>query len=229
MKILVLDTETTGLKQPSAIVEIAWAEVSEDLEVIRKVCSLIDPEMPIEPGASGVHGLTNSHVADAPTLEEFLTIVESDPFGGGEIVIVAHNAAFDMKYVGPRIPKLAATVCTLMCSRKLYPDAPDHKLQTLRYYLDLDVEDADAHSASGDVAVCLALLKRMVHDSGLSFQGLIELSKPEPRTPNSRITFGKHKGKKLSELPTDYIDWLLNKADNLDSELRTGLTHLKSI
>ena len=40
------------------------------------------------------------------------------------------------------------------------------------------------------------------------------------------MPFGKHKGVPLAELPNNYIFWLLNKAENLDADLRTALLAL---
>lgn len=223
MKLIVADVETTGFTLPSAIVELAWAEVDENLEFIKRVCSRIDPQIPIQPGASGVHGITNADVADEPTLEEFLTVVEPGAFDGG-IVVVAHNAAHDMQYLGPIIPELTGVLCTLKCARKIYVEAPDHKLQTLRYWLNLDVSDAEAHSAAGDVEVTLALLKRLMQDSGLGLEGLLDISKAPMHI--AKMPFGKHKGEKLADLPKPYVDWLLNKAE-IDEDLRYTLTNLK--
>jgi len=41
-----------------------------------------------------------------------------------------------------------------------------------------------------------------------------------------KMSFGKHRGKNLSELPKDYVNWLLTKADNIDSDLRASLLAL---
>ena len=62
----VLDTETTGVSADASIVEIAWIEIDADLNEIRRFRSLIDPEMPISPGASGVHHITNEMVSGEP-------------------------------------------------------------------------------------------------------------------------------------------------------------------
>ncbi len=220
MRFAVLDTETTGFGPKSGVCEIAYLEFDpSNMDVIRRGYSLIDPETPITPGASGVHGITDEDVADSPTLKEYFNIVEGRPFDGGEMVIVAHKADYDMQYVGPHINNLAGTICTLKCARRIYPDADDHKLQTLRYALKLNVEAADAHSAAGDVEVCFALLKRLMQDSGLGLEGLIEMSK----LPGIlKMPFGKHKGVRLADLPADYVHWLLNKAEIKD-DLRAAV------
>ena len=221
-RILVLDTETTGLTKDAGVVEIAWVELNQHLDVIDTVYSLIDPQMPISPGASGVHGITNRDVADAPTLDEFFQIVKGNPFDDlDHVIVVAHNVPFDMKFVSRYIPNLAGTVCTLKCARRVYPDESEYKLQTLRFALGLEVREADAHSANGDVEVCLALLKRMMQDTGLDVDGLIELSSMPMAI--TKMPFGKHKGVKLADLPADYVYWLLNKAE-INDDLRAALT-----
>jgi len=163
------------------------------------VYSLIDPVVPITPGASGVHGITADDVVDAPTIEEFLSIVEPNNLDRGEIVIVAHKADFDLQYVGPHIGNLVGTICTLKCARKIYPDADDHKLQTLRYALNLRVEAADAHSA---LEMSRSASPASETDAGQRprLEGLMEISKAP--THITKMGFGKHKGVKLTDLPT---------------------------
>jgi len=222
MRFFFLDTETTGFGPQSAICEIAWVETDEQLNIVDRVHSLIDPQMPISAGASGVHGITNEDVADAPTLEEFLTIVKPGAFDG-EIVVVAHNAAFDMKYVGPLVGSLAGVICTLKVARRVYPNNEDHKLQTLRYELNLKVAGANAHSAAGDVEVLVALIRKMMADTGLGLEGLIGLSNKPMKLV--KMAFGKHKGEKLEDLPTEYVNWLLTQA-KIDDDLRATLVEI---
>jgi exodeoxyribonuclease X len=226
LRVIVLDTETSGLGADAGVVEIAWTEFDKDMILIGHEYSLIDPQCPINPGASGIHGITNAMVEDAPTLQEFFSVVKGDPFHNEDdsVIVVAHNAAFDLRFVGPFIPSLSGVICTLKCARRVYPDAEDHKLQTLRYALGLDVGAADAHSASGDVAVCVALLKRLMQDTGCDIEGLLELSSMPMKI--SKFPFGMHKGKKLEELPSSYIHWLLTKA-TIDDDLRAALLTLK--
>lgn len=219
-RIVVLDTETHHLANPRPV-EIAWVECDADLNIIHRVESLIDPECAISPGAAGVHGITYGMVADKPTLKEFFTYVTDDPFGYGDIVFVGHQASFDLPMVRPYIKSLGAVVCTLKLARRLYPEAENHKLQTLRYTFGL--EAGDGHRAMGDVITTHSLLKRMMADTGMSFQELAAFVN-QPQIIE-RIGFGKHKGTKLADLPTNYIHWLLNEA-KIDDDLRFSLQQL---
>lgn len=223
MRWAVLDTETTGLSAEDGPCEIAWQILNDELVTIDRQYSLIDPQRPISPTAMGLHQITNAMVADAPTLDEYMFEVLDDPFGSDEpTVIIAHNAQFDVKYVKPYVRNYTGKLCTLKMARLTYPDSPDHKLQTLRFYLDLEIS-RDAHSAAGDVEVTANLLRRMSEDTGQDIYTLFEVaSKP---TVVEKMPFGKHKGYRVEDLPPGYVAWLL-KLDNLDENLRWTLEQL---
>ena len=78
---LIADVETTGVRTEDRVVEIAWIEVDNDLNIVDEVHSLIDPEMPIPAAASGVHHITDAMVADAPTISQFFEIVRGRNLG----------------------------------------------------------------------------------------------------------------------------------------------------
>lgn len=222
---IVGDTETTSLKDPRAC-QIAWVEVDDNLQILNEFSSLIDPERAIEPGASGTHHITNAMVSDAPTMDEFFYTVHDNPLGHGDVVLVAHNAAFDRPMIQPYVGNLVTTLCTLRLARAIYPDMENHKLQTLRYAFELDTGKVDAHSASGDVAVLIKLLERMMTDTGLDMPGLLELGRKPLNI--TKFTFGKFKGKLIdptSKEQQGWVSWLL-KQDNVDPDLRATLTAL---
>jgi DNA polymerase III epsilon subunit-like protein len=222
IRYVALDTETSGLGEHDAICEFAWAELDDELNILRSHASLIDPECPINPSAAGVHGITNAKVADKPTMQEYLDMVEH-PFGEGDhIIAIAHNWPFDKRFVTKHLPHVEHGLCTLKLARKIYTDAPDRKLQTLRYYLELDAE-GEAHSALGDVAVLVQLIRRMRQDTQLDLYALFELSN-EPVLVD-KMPFGKHKGTALKELPANYVQWLLGLPD-LSDDLRYSLQQL---
>lgn len=219
-RIIIGDTETHALQNPRAV-EIAWVECDDNLNIIHRVESLIDPECAISPGASGIHGITYDMVADQPTMSEFFTYVQDDPLGYGDITLIGHNISYDLPMFKPYIRNLAMTVCTLKLARRVYPNAENHKLQTLRYTFGLDA--GGAHRAMGDVITTHSLLKRMVADTGMSFQELADWVN-QPQVVDT-IGFGKHKGSKLKDLPPNYIRWLLTEA-NIDEDLRFSLQQL---
>lgn len=213
------DTETTGASDDSRVCEIAWAELNDSAEVIATAHSLIDPEVPICPSASGIHHITNAMVADAPTMEEFFgQVLGGNPLAHGDVVLIAHNVKFDKRFFAPWIGNLAGEMCTLRLARKFFPDAPNHKLDTLRYYLDLPV--GNTHRADEDVITTVALLERLMHVSGLNMHELmfeanqLQLIRTMP--------FGKHKDKTFEHIfMTDrsYLNWALGKLE-LEPDMR---------
>ena len=221
---LLADVETTGVSTTDRVVEVAWAILSEDFDILDEGYSLINPLMPIPAGASAVHHIVNKDVADAPTIDQYFGDVLGNRLGSMDVVLVAHNSAFDYRYLSPYLPEGTPQMCTLRLARKLYPDLDNHKLGTIVYALELDVKKDRFHSADGDMAVLSALLGKMSEDFGYTLWDLFELA----NTPiqMTKIGFGKHKGTPLKNLPHSYVDWLLNKADNLDPDLRASLLAL---
>ena len=216
------DVETTGLGNNQGVVEISWIETDAEFNEVERYGSLINPQKPIQFGAMSVHGITEAMVADAPTIEQFMFNTCYPLFGPGTI-LVAHKASYDIEFFGPwmREPN---TLCTLKCARLIYPDAENHKLGTLRCMLGLEGDTRKAHSAQEDVSVLIQLAQRMCRDADTDLYGLLELqNRPNP---NLKMTFGKHRGTPLKDLPSNYIDWLLTKADNIDADLRTALLAL---
>jgi len=142
----------------------------------------------------------------------------------GGVTWVTGNCAFDHRFLKNMLHDDTQLLCTLKVARRLYPDAANHKQGTLAAMLGIEVAREKAHSADGDIDVLLKLVKQMCADAGC---GLIELLHIQsiPLT-TAKIPFGKHKGTKLSDLPKSYVSWLLEKATNLDPDLRTALSAL---
>ena len=216
------DIESTGLGKDAGIVEISWIETDSKFNEVARYGSLIKPGVPIQVGAMSVHGITEDMVKNAPTIEEFMR-EQGFPLDKENLVLVAHNAVFDINFFGPWMQE-PLTLCTMKAARVIYPEADNHKLTTLKYYLGLEGCHDRAHSADEDVNVLMQLVKRMCADAEC---GLAELMRIQniPRTIK-KMSFGKHRGKLLSELPKDYVTWLLTKADNIDNDLRASLLAL---
>lgn len=200
------DSETTGVRPTDKVVEIAFIQTDSDFNVLNKDQSLIDPEMAIPAGASAVHHITNKDVEFEPTIEEYMHM-KNNPLLFEDAVLVAHQASFDLRYLGPWMVENVETMCTLRLAKKLYPDLDSYKLGALRYSLGLPDFEGDAHRADADVGMLLNLVKHMVKASGLDLEGLLELQKA-PLDIKS-FPFGKWKGTPLADVPPSYLSWYL--------------------
>jgi len=202
-RMIVLDFETTGLQPGYRPVEIAWLEYDSLYKVSQSVTSLIDPQIPIEPGAQKVHGISSEMLAGMPTLEEFLQGEHADKFADEHVLVVAHNAAFDLPMFAPFCKK-ATSLCTMRLAQALYPTAENHKLQTLASMFAVDVEPT--HRAMADVGACFELLRTIAKKEDKSIDELLVVA--SYTSPESLMPFGKHKGKMIKDLPSDYVAWL---------------------
>lgn len=221
MKIIVADTETSGMSRDDGICQLAFVEVNPDLEVIAEWDGLIDPEAPITPGAQGVHGISDEDVKFAPTMQEAMDAFLIPQFGSfDDILLSCHNIPFDSRFLRPYWG-ITNTFCTLKASRKVFPNAPDHKLRTLQFYLGLREGISEAHSAKDDVAILLLLLRKLIEESGMDLFDLVGYHiRPQKVT---HMPWGKHVGMALTDLPFGYKNWLLALPD-LDDNLRWSLT-----
>jgi DNA polymerase-3 subunit epsilon len=214
---VIADTETTGLTGPAC--EIALREIDPDtLETIREIQSLIDPECDIEPRAQEIHGISKEMVADAPTLDEFLTMPGylDDAFEGRDIVIIAHNAQFDVKRLH-RIGNIVSSICTVFHSRQLVgTEVPNHQLGTLREHFGFPVNEA--HRAMADVATTHRLLRELMGRAGR--RTLRDFYETQETTVH-RWPFGKHKGMLLMETPKEYLQWF--KKQDCDASLKKSI------
>src|SRR5258708_7538787 len=168
--------------------------------------------------------------ADAKAIKEL--------FEDENAVVVAHNAYFDLTIIKKEgiIPK--NFICTLRVDR--YLDKNDklekYNLQYLRYALNIEIE-ADAHDAMGDVLVLEQLFERLkkkiMEDNKTDESGAIEKMIEISSTPSifRKLSFGKHKGKKIDEvlsIDRGWLEWLLAeklKSDAIDEDWIYTLKH----
>ena len=169
LEYVVFDTETTGL-EPSGgdrIVQIAGVRIVGG--VVRRDLvfnELVNPGRNIPPLSTTFHGITDAQIAEsrgiAPVAQDFVDFC-------GDAVLVAHNAAFDMKFLelaqAEGAPVFEQTVLdTLLLSAVLEKGAHDHGLGALVERHGVILPEADRHTALGDslatAEVFLALLAK---------------------------------------------------------------------
>jgi len=136
-------------------------------------------------------------------------------------VVVAHNAAFDLAF----LPFLRErpTLCSLRFARLAVPDAPGYKNQVLRYHLgvrDATLSRGSAHGALGDAIVTSLVFDECVRrylSAGVSddVRAATEVAMAPRQLP--ALPFGRHRGKPISDVPADYLQWLgIEVAPSLD-------------
>ena len=107
-RVLVFDTETTGVDKSARIVQIACALYCKN-EDSTWVCEslhnyLINPLCPIPPQTTAVHGITDEMVADAPTIDIVWDTI--NPLFHSADVHIAHNHSFDERILAQEVRRL---------------------------------------------------------------------------------------------------------------------------
>lgn len=208
-KLLFLDTETTGREEKDRIFQVAYDY--KDVEY----SELFTPPLPICIEAMEATGYTNKDVAGKEKFAESKMYTElRGIMQNAQTVFIAHNAAFDIEMLRRDGIETGAFIDTLKIARHLDPEAKlgAYRLQYLRYALELEVGDAQAHDALGDVRVLKALYNRL--SKKLSVGEMIEISSKPVYI--ARITFGKHAGKLLADIAKEdrgYLEWLLRQKE----------------
>lgn len=154
----VIDFETTGMSpdQGARPTEIGIVLI-EHGTIVDSYQSLMNPGQPIPYEIQLLTGITNAMVRQAPPVE---TVMAEAADFVGDVPLLAHNAAFDRKFWDRELERLGRRrdsefACSLLLSRRVFPDAPNHKLITLvetlglpatgRYHRALADAEATAH------------------------------------------------------------------------------------
>lgn len=209
-KALIFDTETTGIDDPE-VIEAAWIEPHslEDLmmEIKSSFLKKFKPSKPISLSAMSIHHIMMEDLEDCDPSDSFSIPKDTN-------YLIGHNVDFDWKVAGqPEVKR----ICTLALSRHLWPELDSHSLSAMIYFLEYESARSllrgKAHSAMNDVENCMILLHNIMKKTGNvdSWETLWELSEIA-RIPTV-MTFGKHKGTPVKDIPADYKRWLLNQPD----------------
>lgn len=212
---IIFDTETTG-KNEAVLIEAAWIRLDSlsPFSISEKFNQRYNPKKPIELGALATHHILDEELKDCPDYTEFNLPNAAE-------YIIGHNVDYDWNIVGnPNIKR----ICTLALSRRLWPELDSHSQSAMLYFVDRHnarEKLKNAHSALADVENCAFILEKIVAKLGVTtIEELWNISE-QARIP-SHMTFGKHKGVAIADIPRDYKTWLLNQ-DNVDVYLRKAL------
>jgi DNA polymerase-3 subunit epsilon len=166
--IAVIDFETTGISpgQGARATEIAAVLVSGG-RIVDRYASLMRSGAWVSPFIEQLTGISNAMLRDAPPAEQVMR--EVCRFTQG-LPLVAHNAAFDRGFWQAEAQRAGvpadpghAFVCTVLLSRRLYPQASNHRLGTMAALHHLP-SAGRAHRALADAEVTAHLLLQIQRD-----------------------------------------------------------------
>lgn len=165
LEYVVVDVETTGgsVHRGHRITEIAAWCIDGTGRVLESYETLVNPERPIPPFITALTRITQDMVANAPRFHEIAEDVHRLLAGR---VFVAHNAAFDWRFLcrelewaTGRAPE-GRVLCTVRLSRQVVPEVRRRSLDALSEYF--GVENEARHRAYGDARATVELLRRLL-------------------------------------------------------------------
>jgi len=228
--VVVLDLETTGTNPRfDRVVEIAALKIGPDGRR-ESLQFRVNPERPIPPEASAVHGITDSDVAQAPRFREIaaqvLRFLEDCDLAGFGIV------RFDVPLLGQEFQRAGVEFSTrerrlIDAQRIFHLREPRTLAAALRFYCGKAHEDA--HSAAADAEAAWEVLEAQCGRYPDLPRTIVELDRIcNPRDPDALdeegklrwrddeaiVAFGQKSGMTLRELAAKepgYLRWMLNK------------------
>jgi len=229
--IIVLDFETTGLNpSKDKIIEMYLYKINDNTFFHK----FINPECKINPATTKVHGLTDDDLKKSPIFKD----ISQDllEFCGDECYIIAHNGdSFDKLFlkcefinINMELPKSYKWIDTLKLSRYIYPEAESHKLEILREKF--NISKNGSHKANIDVLHLYEIYKNIIKE--LDNQKIDYVYNISKNHILEKMPFGKHKNKKFTEIPDDYIEWMISEGmlkDARNKDIKKALIHVGKI
>ena len=222
----IFDLETTGINIGSdRIIEIAIIKLLPDgtRQVKRK---LLNPEMPIPPGATEVHGITNEMVKDAPTFKqaanEIKQFIDGCDLGG------YNSNRFDVPILMEEFLRVGIEIDLkenrLIDVQRIFHQMEQRTLSAAyKFYCNKNLDGA--HSAEIDATATLEVLHAQVErypQLGNSIESILKATGEEQIVDFARrfimengkevFNFGKHKGRPVADVlrqEPQYYDWMM--------------------
>lgn len=161
----VFDTETTGLNpsQGDEIIQIGATRIVNG-KLLRQESfeQLVDPRRPLTPESIPIHGITPDMLVNKPTIDRVLPAFHAFT---EETVLIAHNAAFDMRFLQLKEEATGLkfdqpVLDTLLLSAVVHPNQESHRLEAIAERLNLKI--IGRHTALGDALVTAEVFLKLI-------------------------------------------------------------------
>lgn len=189
----VFDTETTGLEPSNGdeIIQIGAVRIVNNRLLKQEIFNqIVDPECPLKPESIPIHGITEDMVRGQPNIDIVLPGFHAFC---EETVLIAHNAAFDMRFLQLKEERTGIrftqpVLDTLLLSAVVSPNQESHKLDALLERLGISINTR--HNALDDALatgeVFLKLLPLLEEQGIVTVRQALEASE---KTYFSRIKY----------------------------------------
>ena len=208
-----VDIETTGTAaERDSITEVGIVRVTGDpaggAPAVSEWSSLVNPGVPIPPAIQALTGITDAMVRNAPVFDSIANEVAART---ADALFVAHNARFDYGFLKHAFARLGRTftarvLCTVKLSRRIFPDAERHNLDSVieRHVLPVD----GRHRALGDARVLWAFVQALYRD--LAPETIADAARRVLRIPSLPPQLAPDALDALPEAPGVYLFYGLN-------------------
>lgn len=219
-----IDVETTGVDvNNDRIVQISVIKTDLNLTPVSDaITAYVNPNVPIPPESTEVHGITDDMVASAPTFDRIAVgltqFIKNCHFGG-------YNVRFDLQVLMAELSRLnySLSLKGLMIIDPLVTlrvKEPRDQSSVYKYYTGRDL--TSAHDAEADILATLeiAQAQREKYEDVKTVEDMWRLSEPETMCDLAGkfkmkdgvpvFTFGQHIGKPIVE-HISFLQWMLSK------------------
>ncbi len=231
----IIDLETTGIDLATdKIIEIAIIKLMPD-GTTQKKRKILNPQKPIPPASSNIHGITDEMVKDAPTFKQVANEIKqfliNCDLGG------YNSNRFDIPMLVEEFLRAGLDLC--MQDRKLIDVQKIFHLMEQRtlgaaykFYCNKILDNA--HSAEADALATLEILHAQIErypQLGLTLESILNCIGEDDCVDFARrmvmidgveiFNFGKHKGKPVAEIlkiEPQYYDWMMKGDFSLNTK-----------
>jgi exodeoxyribonuclease X len=209
------------MEPPASVIEIGWTDLifnteTKDSVIMKTQAVLYAPRERLTSDNIAIHHLTPAMLANRPHCD--VDDIRGIATMNVPMFLVAANADFEQKWITPDLIGDAKWICTVKAAGRLFPTAPSHGNQAMRYELGLELPEELAmppHRAGPDSYVTAHILARFLKMETVSRMAAWTLApKYLPVCP-----LGKHKGKAWPDIPHDYLTWA-NRAPEMSDDVK---------